>query len=317
MQKKITTRGYPRQKKLGVGSPTSTLRTTAGQKVRRNAGTPLCDRVPAHNTAGNQAYPPWIHQVPQPLHQQPCSDQTPPVKICIEKVFGRQFSNISFLLQLVICGLVILNLLDSLQRLFQCKSWPEAFDPSRVVDEADMGLDIYKEGVLDYQKFYGRALDHIGVYRHCVVPSCQLLYVGLALVTPLTISSASDILLLWFSSASALLFLILPCFDFFRLYFNTTNPLRIWKPPLIHSSDVKDTLDCTIMMTVVALWWCEVWEKCELLNCEIGLKNEDSISPPLVVFFLLYSYAADSGWMVTTSDVSNVFDAEHIARGMC
>ena len=46
------------------------------------------------------------------------------------------------------------------------------------------------------------------------------------------------------------------------------------------------------------------------------MRNADSLSPPLVVDVPMYSCAADSEWTSTTSDVSNVFDAEHVTIGI-
>ena len=76
--------------------------------------------------------------------------------ICLH-IFGQKFSMLSFLLQLVLRGLVILDLLDGLQGL-----WSEAFNPSRIVDETAMGLDVSKEETPDDQQHHGRALDHSG-----------------------------------------------------------------------------------------------------------------------------------------------------------
>ena len=137
--------------------------------------------------------------------------------------------------------------------------------------------------------------------------------VGSTSVTPLAISSASALLLLCRSSASALLFLHRPRYDSFHFSFKTTKPLRFWNPPSMRSSDVKSALRQTIIITVVALWWCEVWEKYEVVNCERVVRNADSLSPLLVVVNPLYSCADDSDWMSTTYDV---FDAEHITIGI-
>ena len=52
------------------------------------------------------------------------------------------------------------------------------------------------------------------------------------------------------------------------------------------------------------------------MNCERVVRNADSLSPPCVVVVPLYSCAADEYWILTTSDVSDVFDAEHITIGM-
>ena len=133
--------------------------------------------------------------------------------------------------------------------------------------------------------------------------------VGLTLVTPLTISSASALLLLWRSSASALLFLHRPRYDSSCFSVNMKNPLRLWKPPLMSYFEVKAALGRTIMMTVAVLWWCEVWEKCEVVNFERVLRYAESISPPLVVVISLYSCAADSDWVLMTYDMSDVFYA--------
>ena len=46
------------------------------------------------------------------------------------------------------------------------------------------------------------------------------------------------------------------------------------------------------------------------------MRNSDSLSPTLVIVVPLYSYADDSDWMLTASDVSDVFDAEQITIGM-
>ena len=62
-------------------------------------------------------------------------------RICLHS-FGQKFFKLSFFLQLVLCSLIDLNLIYRLQRLRQIKSLSEAFDLSRVVDEADMWLDI-------------------------------------------------------------------------------------------------------------------------------------------------------------------------------
>ena len=52
------------------------------------------------------------------------------------------------------------------------------------------------------------------------------------------------------------------------------------------------------------------------MNCERVVRHAESLSPPLVVVVSLYSCAADPDWMSTTSDVSGVFDAEHITIGI-
>ena len=52
------------------------------------------------------------------------------------------------------------------------------------------------------------------------------------------------------------------------------------------------------------------------MNFEKVVINADSLSPPLVVVAPIYSCAAESDWKLTTSDVSYVFDAEHIKIGL-
>ena len=141
--------------------------------------------------------------------------------------------------------------------------------------------------------------------------------VGSTSVTPLEIYSASDLLLLCLSSVPDVLFLCRQRCNSFHFSFNMTKPLRIWKPPFVRSFDVKANLGRTIMVTVFALWWYEVWEKCEVVNCGRVVINADSILPPLVASVPLYSCAAESDWIMKTSNVPGVFDAEHITIVMC
>ena len=139
---------------------------------------------------------------------------------------------------------------------------------------------------------------------------------GSTSVTPLAIYSALVLLLLCRSSVLALLFLRCLCCNSFRSSLKNNNPLRLWNPPFVRYFDVNSALRRIIIMTVVALWWYELWEKCEVVNWERVVRNAYSISPLLVFIVSLYSFASDTGCMLTTYDVSDVFDAEHTTIGL-
>ena len=53
------------------------------------------------------------------------------------------------------------------------------------------------------------------------------------------------------------------------------------------------------------------------MNCGRVVINADSILPPLVASVPLHSCAAESDWIMKTSNVPGVFDAEHITIVMC